>query len=110
MIMYSCSITICLMWVNFDPQWFEGSLKHRPEQLNGAIGLWHLPHDTITYHCMILAFDFSTLVSVVTPAVQNTYKRCRSRKCIRWHIPVHAIFAVFYVFFLPVLCRPSFTS
>ena len=25
---------------------------------------------------------------------------CRSRKCIRWHIPVHAIFAVFYLFFL----------
>ena len=35
---------------------------------------------------------------------------CRSRKCIRWHIPVHAIFAVFYLFFLFVLSRPSFTS
>ena len=35
---------------------------------------------------------------------------CRSRKYIRWHIPVHAIFAVFYLFFLPVLSRPSFTS
>ena len=35
---------------------------------------------------------------------------CRSRKCIRWHIPVHAILAVFYLFFLPVLSRPSFTS
>ena len=38
--------------------------------------------------------------TVVTPAVQNTYKRCRSRKCIRWHIPVHAIFAVFLSIFL----------
>ena len=48
--------------------------------------------------------------AVVKPAVQNTYKCCRSRKCILWHIPVHAIFAVFYLFFLLVLCRPSFTS
>ena len=50
------------------------------------------------------------ITAVVKPAVQNTYKRCRSRKCIRWHIPVHAIFAVFYLIFLPVLSRPSFTS
>ena len=35
---------------------------------------------------------------------------CRSRKCIRWHIPVHAIFTVFYLFFLLVLSRPFFTS
>ena len=49
-------------------------------------------------------------MSVVKPAVQNTYKRYRSRKCIRWHIPVHAIFAVFYLFFLLVLSRPPFTS
>ena len=36
---------------------------------------------------------------------------CRSRKCILWHIPVHAIFAaVFYIFFLPVLSRSPFTS
>ena len=32
---------------------------------------------------------------VVKPAVQNTYKHYRSRKCIRWHIPVHA-----YLFYL----------
>ena len=48
--------------------------------------------------------------SVVRPAVLNMYKCCRSRKCIRWHIPMHAIFAVFYLFFLPVLSRPSLTS
>ena len=24
---------------------------------------------------------------------------CRSRKCIRWHIPMHAIFAVFFIYF-----------
>ena len=48
--------------------------------------------------------------TVVKPAVQNTYKRCRSRKCILWHIPVHAIFAIFHLFFLLVLSRPSFTS
>ena len=36
--------------------------------------------------------------TVHKPAVQNIYKRCRSRKCIRWHIPVHAIFAVFIYF------------
>ena len=36
---------------------------------------------------------------------------CRSRKCIRYHIPVHAIFAVFLsiFLFLLVLSRPSFT-
>ena len=28
----------------------------------------------------------------------KTYKCCRSRKCIRWHIPVHAIFAGFIYF------------
>ena len=28
----------------------------------------------------------------------KTYKCYRSRKCIRWHIPVHAIFAVFMYF------------
>ena len=50
------------------------------------------------------------LLTVVKPAVQNTYKRCRSRKYIRWHIPVHAIFAVFYLFFLPFLSRSPFTS
>ena len=49
--------------------------------------------------------------AVVKSAVQNTYKPCRSRKCIRWHIPVHAIFAVFHLLFLLlVLFRPSFTS
>ena len=37
---------------------------------------------------------------VVRPAVLNTYKRCRSRACIRWHIPMHAIFAVFLSVFL----------
>ena len=47
---------------------------------------------------------------VVKPAVLNTYKRCRSRKCIRGHIPMHAILAVFIYFFIPVLSRPSFTS
>ena len=35
---------------------------------------------------------------------------CRSRKCIRGHIPMHAIFAVFYPFFIPVLSRSYFTS
>ena len=35
---------------------------------------------------------------------------CRSRKCIQWHIPVHAIFFyIFYLFFLLVLSRPSKT-
>ena len=49
-------------------------------------------------------------VAAVRPPVQNTYKPCRSRKCTRGHFPMHAIFAVFYLFFLPVLSRPSFTS
>ena len=37
-------------------------------------------------------------ISVVTPAVQNTYKPCRSRKYIWGHVPMHAIFAVFISF------------
>ena len=51
----------------------------------------------------------SLLSSVVKPAVQNAYRPCRSRKCIWGHIPMHAIFAVFIYFFIPVLSRPSFT-
>ena len=35
---------------------------------------------------------------VVPPVVQNTYKPCRYRKCIRVHIPMHAIFAIFIFF------------
>ena len=37
---------------------------------------------------------------------------CRSRMCIRWYIPMPAIFALFYLFFIPVLstCRSYFTS
>ena len=65
---------------------------------------WHV-YQIYMYSCCI----WSPLLTVVKPAVQNTYKRCRSRKCIRWHIPVHAIFAIFYLFFLLVLSRPSFT-
>ena len=45
-------------------------------------------------------------LTVVRPAVQLL----QIQKCIRCHIPVHAIFAVFYLFFLPILSRPSFTS
>ena len=48
--------------------------------------------------------------AVVKPAVQNTYKPCRSRKCIRGHILMHAIFAVFIYFFIPVQSRSCFTS
>ena len=36
--------------------------------------------------------------TVVKPVVQNTYKRCRSWKCIQGHVPMHAIFAVFIYF------------
>ena len=35
---------------------------------------------------------------------------CRSRKCIQGHIPIHAIFAIFFCFFVPVLSRSYFTS
>ena len=45
-----------------------------------------------------------------TQSLGQRSNHCRSRKCIWWHIPVHAIFAVFYLFFLLVLSRPSFTS
>ena len=48
--------------------------------------------------------------AVVKPEVQKTYKPYRSRKCIRGHIPMHEIFAVFICIFIPVLSRPSFTS
>ena len=47
---------------------------------------------------------------VVKPAVQNTYKPFRSRKCIWGHVPMHEIFAAFIYFFIPVLSRSSFTS
>ena len=43
--------------------------------------------------------------TVVTPTVQNMYKCCRSRKCIWGNIPMHAIFAVFIYFFIPLLSR-----
>ena len=43
-------------------------------------------------------YSIPSELPVHKPAVQNIYKRCRSRKCIRWHIPVHAIFAVFIYF------------
>ena len=35
---------------------------------------------------------------------------CRSRKCIGCLIPVHAIFAIFIYFFIPVLSRSCSTS
>ena len=69
--------------------------------------------DKVSFTCYLNVEIFLAIIgglSVVKPAVQNTYKRCKSRECIRWHIPVHAIFAVFYLFFLPALSRPSFTS
>ena len=47
------------------------------------------------------------ITPVVRPAVQDTYKPCRYRKCIQGHV---VIFAVFIYFFIPVLSRPSFTS
>ena len=59
---------------------------------------------------VVESWSHTHLLSVNKPAVQNTYIRCRSRKSIRWHIPVHPIFGVFHLFFLPVLCRPCFTS
>ena len=43
--------------------------------------------------------DTSEVQAVVKPAVLNTYKHCRYRKCIRWHIPMYAIFARLYLFF-----------
>ena len=60
--------------------------------------------------CASSLSSIKSLTPVHKPAVQNTYIRCTSRKCTRWHIPMHAIFAVLYIFFLPVLSRPSFTS
>ena len=53
--------------------------------------------------------DAGRKYAVHKPVVQNMYKHCRSRKYIQWYIPVHAIFAIFYLLFLPVLSRPSFT-
>ena len=54
--------------------------------------------------------NWSQQLTVVTPAVQNMYKRSRSRKCIQGHIPMHAIFAAFIYIFIPVLSRSYFTS
>ena len=57
--------------------------------------------------------NLKKLITNLSRMVQSLGQRsncCRSRKCIRWLIPVHAIFAVFYLFFLPVLSRSSFTS
>ena len=44
--------------------------------------------------------------SAVRPVVQLL----QIQKCIRCHIPMHAIFAIFYQFFLLVVSRSSFTS
>ena len=33
---------------------------------------------------------------VIKPAVQNTFKPCRSRKYIQGHIPMHDIYLYFY--------------
>ena len=67
---------------------------------------------TITLAHAVHASRVKNPYAVVTPVVPNTYKPCRSRNCIRGHIPMYAIFAVFYLLsvFLPVLSRPSFTS
>ena len=53
-----------------------------------------------------------TYVRIRTRACQQQQRSncCRSRKCIRGHIPMHAIFTVFIYFFIPVLSRSYFTS
>ena len=52
----------------------------------------------------------SNVVDLVVKPAQNMNKAYRSRKCIWGHIPMHAIFAVFIYFFIPVLSRSYFTS
>ena len=56
-----------------------------------------------------LGLQFRVFLQSISQRSKTTYIRCRSRKCIWQHIPVHAISAIFYIFFLPVLSRLSFT-
>ena len=58
----------------------------------------------------VLSYAHALIYTVVKPAVQNTCKRCRFRKCFWGHIPMPEILAIFIYIFLPVLSRPSFTS
>ena len=75
----------------------------KEEILKEMSGVHHKPNQDSTTE------DLRLQLASLQPLSQRS-NCCRSRKYIRWHIPVHAIFAVFYLFFFPVLSRPSFTS
>ena len=53
--------------------------------------------------------ELGSTVITLTQLLSQQSNCCRSRKGIRWHIPVNAIFAILYLFFIPVLSRPLFT-
>ena len=59
------------------------------------------------YGCNYYPLNLGFLIPI--QLLSQQYNRFRFRKYIWWHIPVHAIFAVFCLFFLPVLSRPSKT-
>ena len=66
------------------------------------------------FHCFVTVILLQLLSSEswfldTTQLLSQQYNCCTSRKCIWWHIPVHAIFAFFYLFFLPALSKPSRT-
>ena len=81
--------------------------------VQGGCGLPYLSRPFFDY---ILHGTYTGISDLVTPCdipdqpLSQRSNCCISRKCIRCHIQVHAIFAVFYPFFLPVLSRSSFTS
>ena len=64
--------------------------------------LAHDPLSSLAYMYPMITHIQWMPFTVVKPAVQNTYKCCRSRKYIRWHIPMHAIFS-----YLSYLGHPS---
>ena len=102
----------CLKWLDTSLQVYEEEVGFSvaPKKTEGPATRINLFGIEIHSAHMELRLPRKKLETVVKPVVQNTYKPCRSRKCIRGHIPMHAIFAVFIYIFIPVLSRSYFTS
>ncbi len=64
-------------------------------------------HTASTSGSTILVANSPQLKETLNQPLSQQSNCCRSRKCTRWHIPVHAIYAVFYLFFLPAVSWPS---
>ena len=66
-------------------------------------GVVCLPQLSVTWSNNTPAvLDTTTNDIVYEPLASQWSNCCRSRNCIQGHIPMYAIFAIFYLFFLPV--------